>query len=508
MGSKTLKTVAAIALVAVGAPMLGQYAFASAVAYGSSVAVAGTMAFLASTAVSLVGASLAGSALSPDIPDLGDLSGSDQYAGQKLQASRNNTGTVPIVYGFHRLAGNVIYQEANNEYTSDDTAKGYNRDYWAIITLAGHEINDITDVYADQQVLTNISGNIYTNTYHHIKWYNASSTATNIQNVDFVVNDSGDTQAGSTLALANAEIPANVAYIAVHQLFDGQQNKNTGLATMTVDIEGKKIRTFTDANTISTTTTYSSNPAEIILDVLSEGLSVPDSKIDTSTFYTVKTACNTYGWDCNLALIQQANVASIIQEILSTFRGQIIHSENTWKLKADAKNQTSVTTMTDDDIVNNTLNMTMRGSKDIFNKVRFKYVNPTDEWLASQVLIEDTDLQDLEGQIIEKILDVKAVTNTTQAEELAEITLNASRYTEDSSGNRLKQTPLICNFATTIKHANLEVGDIITIQHDLLDRDRKFMILSLETDQSGLIQVSAREYAETHYKDSSGTYII
>ena len=111
-------------------------------------------------------------------------------------------------------------------------------------------------------------------------------------------------------------------------------------------------------------------------------------------------------------------------------------------------------------------------------------------------------------QIIEKILDVKAVTNTTQAEELAEITLNASRYTEDSSGNRVKQTPLICDFATTIKHADLEVGDIITIEHDLLDRNRKFMILSLETDQSGLIEVSAREYAETHYKDSSGTYII
>ena len=209
-----------------------------------------------------------------------------------------------------------------------------------------------------------------------------------------------------------------------------------------------------------------------------------------------------------MALIQQANVQSIIQEVLSTFRGQIIHSENTWKLKADAKNQTSVATLTDDDIVNNTLNMTMRGSKDIFNKVRFKYINPTDEWLASQALIEDTALQDLEGQIIEKILDVKAVTNTTQAEELAEITLNASRYTEDSSGNRIKQTPLICNFATTIKHADLEVGDIITIDHDLLDRNRKFMILSLETDQSGLIQVSAREYAETHYKDSSGTYII
>jgi len=496
MGS-AVKKVAAIAAV-IFAPTLGTML----------APVLGVSVGIATAVVTLAGASLAGSAFAPDIPDLGDLSGADNYAGQKLQAQRTNTGTVPIVYGFHRLAGNILYQEANNDYTTDDTAKGYNRDYWAIVAFAGHEINDVTDIYSDQQQETLISGNIYTSTYHHIKWYNASSTATNIQNIDFVVNAAGDTQAGSTLGLASANIPAGVSFMAVHQLFDGQQNKNTQLATMTVEVEGKKIRTLTDSSTISTTTSYSNNPAEIILDILGESLGVPDSRIDIASFYEVKTACATYGWTCNLALIQQANVQSIIQEVLSTFRGQIIHSENTWKLKADAKNQTSVATLTDDDILNNTLNITMRGSKDIFNKVRLKYINPTDNWLASQVLIEDTDLQDLEGQIIEKILDIKAVTNTTQAEELAEITLNASRYTEDGSGNRIKQTPLICNFATTVKHADLEVGDIITIDHDLLDRNRKFMILSLETDQSGLIQVSAREYAETHYKDSSGTYII
>lgn len=496
MGS-AVKKVAAIAAV-IFAPTLGTML----------APVLGVSVGIATAVVTLAGASLAGSAFAPDIPDLGDLSGADNYAGQKLQAQRTNTGTVPIVYGFHRLAGNILYQEANNEYTGDDTAKGYNRDYWAIVAFAGHEINDVTDIYSDQQQETLISGNIYTSTYHHIKWYNASSTATNIQDIDFVVNAAGDTQAGSTLGLASANIPAGVSFMAVHQLFDGQQNKNTQLATMTVEVEGKKIRTLTDSSTISTTTSYSNNPAEIILDILGESLGVPDSRIDIASFYEVKTACATYGWTCNLALIQQANVQSIIQEVLSTFRGQIIHSENTWKLKADAKNQTSVATLTDDDILNNTLNITMRGSKDIFNKVRLKYINPTDNWLASQVLIEDTDLQDLEGQIIEKILDIKAVTNTTQAEELAEITLNASRYTEDGSGNRIKQTPLICNFATTVKHADLEVGDIITIDHDLLDRNRKFMILSLETDQSGLIQVSAREYAETHYKDSSGTYII
>ena len=145
---------------------------------------------------------------------------------------------------------------------------------------------------------------------------------------------------------------------------------------------------------------------------------------------------------------------------------------------------------------------------DIANKIILKYVNPADEWLSAQVVKEDTTLQSWDGQIIEKSLDIKGVTNETQANELAEITLNTMRYTEDASGNRIKQTPLVLSFATTVKNAHLEVGDIITIQHDILNRDRKFMILSTETDQSGLIQVATREYCETHYKNSSGTYII
>ena len=501
MGSK-VKAVAGLAL-AVFAPTIATATWGLGLATGSVAALA------ASTAISLVGASLSGSALTPDIPDLGDLSGSDVHAGQKLEATKDNTGTVPIVYGKHRMAGNIIYQKANNDYTSDDASKGYNRDYWAIVVLAGHEINDITAMLSDLDAMTSLGSNKYTLEYQHVKWYNASTTATSIHDVDFVVNDTGTTQAGSTLGLDDVDIPANCAYLAVHEVFDGQQNKNTQITTITAEVEGKKIRTITDSSTISTTTSYSNNPAEVVLDIMANGgLSIPDSKIDIASFFTAKTNCNTYGWDCNLALIQQSNVQSIIQEVLSTFRGQVIHSESSWKLKSDAKNQTSVATLTDADIINNSLNITMRGSKDIFNKVRLKYINPTDEWLAAQVEIEDTGLQDLEGQIIEKILDIKAVTDTTQANELAEITLNTSRYTEDELGVRIKQTPLICNFATTVKNAHLEVGDIITLDHDLLDRNRKFMILSLETDQSGLIQVSAREYAETHYKDTSGTYII
>ena len=306
----------------------------------------------------------------------------------------------------------------------------------------------------------------------------------------------------------DVDIPKDIAYLAVHQVFDGEENKSTQMANLTVLMKGKKIRTVTNSTTISTAETYSTNPAEVVLDLLTDGLNIPDADIDIASFYTAKTSCATNGWNVNLAVIQQANIQSIIQDVLATCRGQIVHSANKWKLKIDSKSQTIADTLTDDDFINNSLNISMKGNRDIANKIIFKYVNPADEWLSAQVVKEDSDLQTFDGQTLQKTLDVKGVTDSTQAGELAEITLNTMRYTENSSGTRVKQTPLALSFATTVKNAHLEVGDVITIDSDLLDRNRNFLILSVETDQSGLIQITTREYAETHYKDSSGTYLI
>jgi hypothetical protein len=150
----------------------------------------------------------------------------------------------------------------------------------------------------------------------------------------------------------------------------------------------------------------------------------------------------------------------------------------------------------------------MKGFQEIMNKVDLKYVNPQDNWLSAKVEKQDDTLITLDGQLITRTLDIKGITNSTQANKLAEITLNSTRYTEDASGNRIKQAPLIVSFSTTIKNADLEVGDVIAINHSLLDRVRRFVILSVETDQSGVIKISAREYCDTHYKSSTGAYLI
>jgi len=495
MGS-SIKAAAGLAL-AIFAPQLAPML----VGAGASA----TVLALTTAAITLVGASISGSALAPDA---GDIGGVDSYSGIKLQTQKSNINPVPEVYGYHRLAGNIVYQTTNAAVSNDDAANGYNRDYWAIIVMAGHTIEDIVKIFANDDEMTSLGSNKFKLEYVHIKWYDASSTATNVQSIDFVTDTTGATSTGATLNLDSVDIPKDTAFLAVHQVFDGQQNKNTQMANVATEIKGKKIRTITDASTISTVLTYSTNPVEIALDLLTDGLSIADADIDISVFYQAKTDCDTYGWACNIALIQQANIQSIMQDVLATCRGQIVHSDSKWKLKIDTKNQPTVVALTNDDFINNSLNISMKGNREIANKIILKYINPTDQWLSAQVVKEDTDLQDLDSQTLSKTLDIKGVTNQTQANQLAEITLNTMRYSEDVSGNRVKQTPLAISFGTTVKNADLEVGDVVSINSDLLDRVRKFVILSTETDQSGLIQITGREYCETHYKNSSGSYLI
>lgn len=625
-------------LIGLGLALSGGAIFA-----GNFFAIGGVAISYASVA-SLVGLSLLGSALAPEI---GDMFGADSYSGLKLQTRKDNTSAVPVVYGFNKLAGNIIWQQTNNKVNNDDAANGYNRDYWAIYSLAGHNIEDITSIYANTLALTDKGSNKFTSAYTHIKWYDSSSTVTSLNDISFVKTESGTTETygnilgeftetqltlsynntstnrgylldrtdtswsvngisgfidvnlGAVGTLTNlqfyfkrlddvgnyiyynlklqyyntgtsswvdtgdtsngqlfqqygipysdfilvtlsntlaeehqnwrvvinnisdgiaeifvnssvsvdVDIPKDTAYLAVHQVFDGQQNKNTEFDNILVEMKGKKIRAISSSGFGAVA--YSNNPAEIIADLLTDGLSIADASLDLTSFNQARTDCADNSWNCNVAFIQQANIQSVINDVLSTCRGQIVHSGNKWKLKIDTKEQTALTpNITDDDIINNSLSISMAGNQEIANKITIKYINPDDEWLSAQATAEDTTLQDWDGQVIEKMLDIKGITNTTQAAQLAEITLNSMRYSEDSSGNRVKQTPLRLSFSTTVKNAHLEVGDIISVDHDVLDRVRKFVILSTENDQSGLIQIATREYAETHYKTPSDDYLI
>lgn len=492
---KVAKAVVGIALV-VAAPFV-----AASLIGAAGVAVTATGFYAVQAAVTIVGASIAGSAASAELPDTSSIS-SDTYAGQILQTQKSNTAAVSVPFGEVKLGSNIIFQVTNSEVTS-----GTNKDYWAIQVISEGEINDYLALYANEDVMVDKGSNIHTLKYVHIKAYNTSgSSGIDLDDVYFATTQAGVTESGSDLNLTNFSIPENVAFLAVHQVYEATDSAHTGLDTITARIQGSKVKQIN--STTLGADIYSDNPSECVLDVMMNGLNIPETDINIPSFYNAKIKCNSYGYTSNVVFNTQSNIQSVISSLLSTFRGQVVYSQGKWKLKLDEKSLDVVKTLNDDDILNQSLNISMKGFSDIANNVIFKYINPSDEWLSAQINVQDNDLIEYDGQQIDKTLDVKAVTNSSQAMKLAEITLNTMRYTEDNEGNRIKQTPIVLEFTTTIKHADLEVGDVIGIDHNLLDRTRRFIILSTETDQSGIIKIVTRETAETHFKNSVGNYLI
>ena len=594
---KPIVGIAAIVFAPTLAPMLLSGVGIAATAGAVAVATAGVV---------LVGASLVGSSTSDSMASAVDIASVEGYAGAKLQTNKSNIAPVPEIYGEHKIGGNIIWQDTGSYPNTNNTTNGYNRDYWSINVIAGHELEAITNIYAGETTMTARGGNKYTTEYVHVEYYEYSTSARNVNSINWVKNNLGNVETGNNLGLPSITIPANVAFLAVHQVFDGENTKNTALEAITVKMQGKKMRTLAGggsvgvasyggsnkfningvqqqtlelvegntyvfnypsghpfkfsttsdgthgggseyttgvthnsstqvtitvasgaptlyyycashsgmggtANTPTTlpsTLTYSTNPADILLDLLTTGLDIADADIDFGTFSQAKADCILAGFTCDIALIQQANIQSIISDVIATCRGNIFHSESKWKFKIDTKSQSLADTLTSDDVLGNSLTISMAGSATIANKVILKYIDPSDEYLSKESVKEDTTLQTYDGQVVTKILDAKGVDSAAQADKLCEIALNSLRYSEDASGNRVKQTPLAISFATSVKNAHLEVGDVIALNHTLLDRVRKFLLLSTMTDQSGVVQISAREYAETHFKNSSGSYLI
>ena len=197
-----------------------------------------------------------------------------------------------------------------------------------------------------------------------------------------------------------------------------------------------------------------------------------------------------------------------MQELKSTNRSDLIYSQGFWKIKQDEKQKTVSFNITADDIISGSFNWSQKKARDIANKIIVGWINPADQWQTKQAMIENTDLQASDGRVYTKEVQLRGVTNETQADIFKELILNQFRYTEDTNGDRINVTPLIIKFTTTIKNSELEVGDMGTVDFYELPDVKKFVIMSIFTKQSGELDITLREYAETHYKNTNGNYII
>lgn len=502
----SIKKLAVVVVAAVVAITLGGAPFLVSAIGATGATIVGALAGAAITAI-------ASKALGIGKLKLGDAQPISSYATTSLRNNADNNLVRPIIYGTARAGGNRPWF---------DLETGSNLNLYSIIVIAQHELNAILEVLANNQLMTEGTGGDvgswrFANDKILVKAYTKKPVGkiqaiTSFTAPSTWVEDDLDGKTFQNTTWLDTHLPDGDAFLVIHNIFNATDNAS--LKDITTIVEGKLIRTITSATTISTAKTFSSNPAEIILDFItdSDTFNIPDAKIDIPTFFASKTLSALYAFDCNIGFASGTIISAALEEIKATARINIINSQGVWKIKQDEKDKVAVLDMNEADVLTGTMVVNQRRTKDIANRVIVTYIEPADQWQTKQEIKEDTGLQTFDGGLYIKELKLRGVTNSAQALLIAELTLNQLRYTHDVGEDRVDITPLDIKFETTIKNARLEVGDVQDFSHFLIKtndgREKQFEIMSLETEQSGKLIVTAREYSLTHYQDTAGDDIL
>ena len=229
--------------------------------------VLGHLAF--NTAMQFVAQSLA-----PKPPSLAGL----QTGGGTRSAGYNVSGLAPvgdqaIIYGQTKVGGVIVYKEATDN----------NKFLHIIVALAGHECEEITTVFLNDEALTlDGSGNATAPSKYNgkVRIKTALGSNTQVADPDLVAESDGKWTADHRLL--------GITYVYARLEFDADAFPN-GEPSITALVKGKKV-----FNPNTGATAFSDNSALCLRDYLTSnfGLSAASTDIDDTAFATAANICD------------------------------------------------------------------------------------------------------------------------------------------------------------------------------------------------------------------------
>ena len=365
----------------------------------------------------------------------------------RLINSRTPTGSQQYVYGKVRKGGVIVNLEtegSNNKYLH------------MIIALAGHEVDEIGDIYVNDKIV-NISNNLVTdapwNSKIKIVKYTGNQTTVN----EYWPSDAG--------------IGSGIAYLYVRLEYD-QDVFASGIPVFTAVLQGKKVydpRQGGQSATDSSTWTYSANSALCIADYLRADYGLGDSeysRIDNTMLQAAANICDEdvtlaaggteKRYECHGVLSAENTPADNIGRMLTSCNGTIFWGSGKWKLKAGAYT-TPVKDFTLDDLRSEIAVKTRNSSRDNFNSVQGTFVDAAQDWISVDYpKIKSTGTFLFEDGGVENVLDLNLpfTTSPSMAQRLAKQTLFRGR----------EQISLSAQFGMSA--FEIEVGDIVRLTID------------------------------------------
>lgn len=417
----------------------------------SLMAAGGVGAFLLTTAISIgisAVTSWALNALSPK-PDMSSSRGT-------LVNARDAVAPADFVYGEVRKGGIITFYES----TGDE-----NKYLHQVIVVAAHEVEEIGDIYINDQVAT------WSASTGLISTAGSGDAQTDWGGKIRIRKHLGDQTTADSELVSETSAPSTfigkeLAYLYVRYEYDQDVFAN-GLPLITVKVKGKKVY-----DPRYQTTAYSNNAALCIRDFIKSTYGLGDSAIDEVSFavaanesdegVSLSGSGTEKRFTINGVVRASESIGSVLGNMSTACAGTIFWGSGYWKLKVGTYNA-PVKTLTLDDL-RGPINLQTRVSiRDNFNTVRGTFNDAAQNYITAdypEIASAPFKTED-NGEEVSLDLPLPFTTSASAAQRIAKLTLFRGR----------EQMTISADFG--LEAFGIEVGDIIAFDNPRYGFDEK-----------------------------------
>ena len=465
----------------------------------------------------------------PELPDFDDgFNDPTSRTDGILVNKQSSSSGLPLIYGMRKVGGIMAFVQ------TDST----NEFLYVALAMCEGKIHACKKIFFDDVEVTDFntsdssgatSPSSFTDqTVYYGKFadvQNDDGTTTNQSHVQMQFFDGDDSQVASSILSTLSDWTSNhrlrgVSYLALKLRFN--PDVFSRVPRINALIQGRKISTF-DSSSSETTDQYSTNPAFVMLDYLTNtrfGKGVPIANIDIPSFYTASQVAqtditptgsavtnpqdNSSGntinlLDMNIALDTRNKVLNNIRELVLSCRGLLSYAGGKYKLTIESTGS-SVLTLDESDIIGG-INIQSESKTDKYNKVLIDFPDidlgfknntasfpPNDDsGLASADQHATMKTAD-GGELLEGRFTLQGLTSFHQAQEHAEVILRRSR-----NGLRV-------SLKASGEAMNLIVGDIVSITHATPSFSAKvFRVIGVTLNKDQTVNLNLVEHQDSFY---------
>lgn len=440
----------------------------------------GTAVAILDVGIKIAGIALLGKAAESLVPDLPDVATS---ARSQQIIVRGTLEHQRIIYGEMLVGGTLVYVNA---------AGTHNQALYHVVAVAGHEIEDITDMWLNDIEIPEAAidwapGNGSVDSGDYRGNFSAQET------VYFTKHLGGSQSADPELVSAftewtNSHGGNGIAYFTSRfDFFEGNEQVWSGGAPNLIRalVKGKKVynprsdssQSFgTGPHRVDSAPTweYSNNPALCWADYLIDsdlGMGLDPSKIDYGYVASAAEYCDgvvytpvgtSKRYTCNGVLFTGDTHEQNLNKILSSFNGSQSRFNGKWHVRPFAYN--TPTLELNEDYLAGDLEIQMGPDEDDrFNTVRGTYIDPTRRWQAQEApVIQSSEYLDRDnGKVRYRDVQFPMTTDNYMAQRLM--------YGILETGNFEDRVIFPANF----KALNVEVGGTVSLTIDRMNWDQK-----------------------------------